>query len=118
MKTLQWVEGLEYKDAQARYRARSAVMEEIELRSGKHLKKARSILSGVVTELYNEKSFDAIEILPVRTQQKLRTMEQSIVSASKVIAGMTKSCNLRTARVLTAVSAVLAPSFASSTVKI
>ena len=56
-------------------------MEEIELRSGKHLKKARSILSGVVTDLYNEKSFDAIEILPVRTQQKLRTMEQLIVSA-------------------------------------
>ena len=81
MKTLPWVEGLEYKDAQARYLARSVVMEEIELRSGKHLKKARSILSGVVTELYNEKSFDAIELLPVRTQQKLRTMEQLIVSA-------------------------------------
>jgi len=114
VKTLPWVEGLKYNDAQARYRARLAVMEEIELRSEKHLKKAWSILTGVVTELYNEKSFDAIEILPIRTQQKLRTTEQSIVSASKVIAGMTKSFNLGTARVLPSVSAVLAPSLATS----
>ena len=42
-------------------------------------------------------------------------MEQSIVSASKVIAGMTKSFNLGTARVLTAVGAILAPSLAIST---
>ena len=39
----------------------------------------------------------------------IRTMEQSIVSASKLIKGMTKTFNLGTAKVLKAVCAVLTP---------
>ena len=108
-KTQPWELGEDFKDAQSKWRAKSSVLDEIEVRSGKQIKKAQAIISGVVSDLSKENTFDDIEILSSKTKSQFRTMERSIASASSVIFGMTKSFNLGTARILTAVSVVLVP---------
>ena len=112
-KTKPWEEGEDFTHPQSKHRAKNAVLAEIEVRSNKQIKKAHAIISGVVSDLSKEKSFDDLEILSTKTKSKYRTMERSITAATSVIAGMTKSFSLGTARILTAVSAVLAPQSAN-----
>jgi len=65
-KTQPWEEGEDFKDAQSKRCAKSSVLDEIEARSGKQIKKAQAIISGVVSDLSKENTFVDIEILSTR----------------------------------------------------
>ena len=102
-----------FTDPQAQWGAKNSVLAEIEVRSFKQNTKAHAIISGVVVDLSKEKSFDDLEILSSKTKSKYWTMERSITVTTLVIAGMTRSFSLRTARIITTVSAALAPQSAN-----
>ena len=85
------------------------MLDQLEQRSGKQLKKAEDILSGIISELRCEHGLDEAAIWSSHTKGRMQAMEASISSASKVISSMSRNFNSSTARILTAVSAVLAP---------
>lgn len=109
VKSQQWEYGEVYNDRRSKSRAKILVLDELERRSGKQLLKAEEILSGIISELSCEHGLDEAAIWSSHTKGRMQAMEASISSASKLISGMSRNFNSSTARILTAVSAVLAP---------
>ena len=80
-----WTAGEDYKDSNSKSRAKSRLISQLELVSGKELAKAQSVLSSVVSELRNELSFDELSILSSDTRKRLSLIDASIASAASVI---------------------------------
>ena len=108
-KEKKWSVGEDFKDPRNKYKAKMRVITELEKVTGKELSKAHSVLSSIVSGLTNEPGFNELAVLSENTWKRLASIDASITSAHRVISKMTKSMNLGTAKVLTAVTAVLLP---------
>ena len=108
-KEKKWSLGEDFKDRFLKSKAKLRVLSELELVTGKEITKAQSVLSSIVADLTNEKDFNELSVLSEDTKSDLSTIFASISSASDAIGKMAKSTTLATAKVLTAVTAVLLP---------
>ena len=102
--------GTDFNDRYSKYKAKSRVLSELEMATGKELSKAQAVLSSIVLGLKDEPGFIETSILSDSNRRRLSAIEASITSANKIIFGMAKLINLGTAKVLAAVTAVLLPS--------
>jgi len=84
-----WEHGEDFTNRGRKCHARSSVMDELEMRSGKQLAKAESVLSSIVSELAEEHGLTEENILSLSTQSRIKTMEASMISASLLIQDMT-----------------------------
>ena len=71
--------------------------------------KAQSVLSSVISDMMDEPSFDELSVLSSDTRNRLAVINASVASAASIMSKMTKSLNLGTAKLLTAVTAILLP---------
>ena len=101
--------GMDCKDRHQKHQAKSAVMAELEQVTDKQLCCSQSILSSIVIDLAKERGFNELLVLIDTMQLKIVNMDHSIASATTILSGMSKSFNLATAKLLTAVCAVLDP---------
>ena len=108
-KDLAWSIGTEFLSKQSKYNAKARVLKELESVSGKELKKAELILSSIVFGLTKEPGFEERAVLSNDTRKKLSTMESCILRAGTALRSLVRSANLGSMKVLTAVTAVLAP---------
>ena len=109
-KDLAWSIGTEFSSKQSKYNANARVLTELESASGKELKKAELILSSIVFGLTKEPGFEERAVLSNDTRKRLSTMESCILRAGTAMSNLARSANLGSVKVLTAVTAVLAPS--------
>ena len=72
--------------------------------------KVQSVSSSIISDLTIKTDFNETYVLSEFIQRRLVTIEATITSAQKVLSRMTKSINVASAKVLTAVTAVLLPS--------
>ena len=105
----EWSVGEDFKDPSSKYKAKMRVITELEKITSKELSEAHSVLLSIVSGLTNEPGFNELAVLSENTWKRLASINASITSAHRVISKMTKSMNLGTAKVLTAVTAVLLP---------
>ena len=108
-KEREWLLGEDFKDRNLKLKAKLCVLSKLEFVTGKEITKAHSILSSIVSDLTNKKGFNKLLVLSEDTQSRLSTILASITSACDIIGHMAKSTTLGTAKVLTAVTAVLLP---------
>ena len=108
-KNKDWSVGTDYINSSLKHKAKSRVLSELEIVTGKELAKAESVLSSIVSGLKKESDFNELCTLSDTTQKDLRAIQSCFLSAQKIIGKMTKSMNVTSAKILTGVTAVLLP---------
>ena len=109
-KDLTWSIGSGFASRQCKSTAKLSVLLELENASGKELKKAESILSSIISGLTKEPGFVERSVLSNNTQKRLSVMEDCLLRAGVAMRSLAQSANLGSAKVFTAVTAVLLPS--------
>jgi len=109
-RNLPWSVGSDFSSRQNKFIAKSRVLAELESASGKEIKKAESILSSIVFGLTKEPGFVERAVLSNDTRKRFSVIEDSILRAGAAMRCLARSANLGSAKVLTAVTAVLLPS--------
>ena len=104
-----WSVGKDFKDKHLKSKAKHRILSELKMVTGKEVAKSHSLLSSVISDLTNKEGFNEFAILSENTQERLSTFCASMLSACDIIGKIAWSTNLATAKVFTAVTAVLLP---------
>ena len=93
----------------AKYESKARVLSQLEKVTDKELSKAESILSSIVHDLSKQPGFIKTSVLSKERQRQISAVQASFGSAQKIIGSMSKSMNIASARILTAVTAIMMP---------
>ncbi|EJK48790.1 hypothetical protein THAOC_32383, partial [Thalassiosira oceanica] len=108
----EWEEGVEFPNASQKSRAKKSVLVSLEKSSGKSTKRAESILSGVLTDLAKESSFNEEEVISDNNREKIDYVDRVMEHASnavKSLKGKGGTIPKAAARLLTGFSAISIP---------
>ena len=106
--TKPWEKGASYLRHDDKYRAKISLLKEIEQKNNKEIVKAEELVSAVLNDLY-QSSIDEHHILSDDIQKEMRVAKSVIQSVSSFVKSVSGALSESTTRVLTGVTAVLAP---------
>ena len=104
-----WEKGTEFANRHDKWRAKVSVLNELEKSSDKKLVRAELILSTIISELAENEGLKEKHVMSEETKQQWKVAESIVTSASSFVRSVGCKMSSATTRVLTGLTAALAP---------
>ena len=117
IKSSGWVKGKEFKNKMLKFRAKTAVLEQLETSTNMEITKAELVLLSVVTD-FQQEGLNESNLVSEEVGRQNEVLESVFHNISSYTKSLSARLILNTARLLTGLTAVLAPQPHSETGKV